>query len=165
MAQYVTAAWAGGALGFIPAELGPVAEDSMALERAGRALVAHAHGQESLTESLVDGVLADLDDNPDPQWVDCAAMVAEIVHGRGSESDTAFVRSILEPRLGSAAVVGAGLANLGPVDRYVGKLAASPAERAAHFGRASQLAESWGMPFWVEANRSDADAASGGSAF
>lgn len=156
MAQYVLAAWVGGALQLIPPDMGPIGRNAMTLERAGRALVADAHGDRDLTVSLVDGVLADLDGSPDPQWVTCAAMLADIVRRRGSVTDASFVRSILDTRLGSAVVVGAGLGNLGPADRYAGLVASDPVERAAHLERAADLASEWRMTMWEEVNRRDA---------
>ncbi len=137
----------------------PPDDASSLLFRAAHAVSLEAIGQ--IDRAIRDaGVVAErVLRAPAAHGLASVALVAPVL-ARGSDKDLIeSVRRLFLPFRGSALIVGAGVANLGPVDRYLAMLAGPLTEKEAV--SIVELADGLSMPLWRLMSRLDLARAAG----
>ncbi|NNF54337.1 MAG: hypothetical protein HKN03_07830 [Acidimicrobiales bacterium] len=134
-------------------ETTPPDDASSLLFKAAHAVSLHASGEESRAIRKALLVTKKVLGAPAAHGLAAVALVAPVLAISNDDELVDQVRQLFVPLRGNALIVGAGVANLGPIDRYEAQLSGPLDEISAR--RVVGLADALGMPLWRLKSRLD----------
>lgn len=155
LAQEFFLSWVAGTHGELAEvfDTTPPDDANTLLFQAGHALALDAAGYERRAIGQATVVARRVLAAPAAHGLASAALVAPVLAKADDEEVTARVRRLLLPHAGSGLIVGAGVANLGPVDRYLWQLDSSSSPKQLE--NCVVIADRLQMPLWRLRTRLD----------
>ncbi len=138
-----------------PVRTGMISADHSPVTRAGIAVIQHAAGQHDQAYANARIVVEQVHRSPVSQGIAAVAVVAELVAELADEPLRHEAEALLASRGNSIIVVGAAVASLGPVQRYLAKLSTKKSRTISLLQEAVCLADNAALTRWSRICRTD----------